>query len=206
MLRVGLTGGVACGKTTVAEMLRRRGAHVIYADEIAHQLMAPGQPVYQEVVKRFGAGVLQADGHIDRAKLAEAAFGAGRVKELNLIVHPPVIARQEQWMAEVGRKDAHAIAVVEAALILEAGVGRRFDKLVVVTCKPEQKAARYAARHKISEEAARAEVARRSAAQIADAEKAAAASFLIDNSGSREQTEQQVEKLFAELQRLAQQG
>ncbi|HXZ27777.1 MAG TPA: dephospho-CoA kinase, partial [Terriglobales bacterium] len=78
---MGLTGGVACGKTTVAEMLRARGAHIVYADEIAHQLMAPGQPVYQEVVKAFGPGVLQPDGQIDRAKLAEAAFGAGRVKE-----------------------------------------------------------------------------------------------------------------------------
>ena len=206
MLRVGLTGGVACGKSTVAEMLRQRGAHIIYADEIAHQLMHPGEPVYKEVVKRFGPGILQADGQIDRAKLAEAAFGAGRIKELNRIVHPPVIARQEQWMAEVGQKDPHTIAVVEAALILEAGVGRRFDKLVVVACKPEQKAARYAARHSISLEAAQAEVARRSAAQLPDAEKAAAAHYLIDNSGSREETERQVEKVFAELQKLAQQS
>ncbi len=203
MLRVGLTGGVACGKTTVAEMLRARGAHIIYADQIAHQLMTPGQPVYQEVVKRFGAGILQPDGQVDRARLAEAAFGAGRIQELNRIVHPPVIARQEQWMAEVGKKDAHAIAVVEAALILEAGVGRRFDKLVVVTCRPEQKAVRYAARHKISEAAARAEVERRSAAQFPDAEKAASAHYLIDNSGSREETERQVEKVFAALQQLA---
>ena len=203
MLRVGLTGGVACGKTTVAEMLRRRGAHIIYADEIAHQLMSSGQPVYKEVVKRFGSGVLQADGQIDRAKLAEAAFGAGRIKELNMIVHPPVIARQEQWMAEVGQKEPHAIAVVEAALILEAGVGRRFEKLVVVACQPEQKAARYAARHGISLEAAQAEVARRSAAQLPDSEKAAAANFLIDNSSSREETERQVENVFAELQKLA---
>jgi dephospho-CoA kinase len=206
LLRVGLTGGVACGKTTVAEMLRRRGAHIIYADEIAHQLMAPGQPVYQEVVKRFGPGILQPGGQVDRARLAEAAFGAGRVKELNMIVHPPVIAQQEQWMTEAGKKDAHAIAVVEAALILEAGVGRRFDRLVVVTCRPEQKAARYAARHGISQEAAQAEVARRSAAQLPDSEKAAAAHFLIDNSGSREETERQVEKVFAELQKLARQS
>lgn len=203
MLRVGLTGGVACGKTTVAEMLRRRGAHIVYADEIAHQLLAPGQPVYKEVVKAFGAGVLQPDGQVDRARLADAAFGRGRVQELNQIIHPPVIARQEEWMTQVGKQDAHAIAVVEAALILEAGVGPRFDRLVVVTCKPEQKAVRYAARHKISEEAARAEVARRSAAQIPDAEKAAAAHFLIDNSGSREETERQVERLFAELHKLA---
>ena len=206
MLRVGLTGGVACGKTTVAEMLRQRGAHIVFADEIAHQLMRPGQPVYQEVVKRFGPGIVQADGQVDRAKLAEAAFGAGRVKELNMIVHPPVIALQEQWMTEVGQKDPHAIAVVEAALILEAGVGRRFDKLVVVTCKPEQKAARYAARHRISEAAAKADVARRSAAQLPDSQKAAAAHYLIDNSGSREETERQVEKVFAELQQLAQQS
>ena len=203
MLRVGLTGGVACGKTTVAEMLRRRGAHIIYADEIAHRLMSPGQPVYEEVVKRFGRGILKSDGQVDRAKLAEAAFGAGRVKELNTIVHPTVITQQEQWMTEVGQKDPQAIAVVEAALILEAGVGRRFDKLVVVTCKPEQKTARYAARHRISEAAAKADVARRSAAQLPDSQKAAAAHYLIDNSGTREETERQVESLFSELQKLA---
>jgi dephospho-CoA kinase len=203
LLRVGLTGGVACGKTTVAEMLRRRGAHIIYADEIAHRLMSPGQPVYEEVVKRFGRGILKSDGQVDRAKLAEAAFGAGRVKELNTIVHPTVITQQEQWMTEVGQKDPQAIAVVEAALILEAGVGRRFDKLVVVTCKPEQKTARYAARHRISEAAAKADVARRSAAQLPDSQKAAAAHYLIDNSGTREETERQVESLFSELQKLA---
>ncbi|HYX68414.1 MAG TPA: dephospho-CoA kinase [Terriglobales bacterium] len=200
---MGLTGGVACGKTTVAEMLRRRGAHIIYADEIAHRLMSPGQPVYEEVVKRFGRGILKSDGQVDRAKLAEAAFGAGRVKELNTIVHPTVITQQEQWMTEVGQKDPQAIAVVEAALILEAGVGRRFDKLVVVTCKPEQKTARYAARHRISEAAAKADVARRSAAQLPDSQKAAAAHYLIDNSGTREETERQVESLFSELQKLA---
>lgn len=203
MLRVGLTGGVACGKSTVAEMLRRRGAQVIYADAIAHQLLEPGQAVYREVVRCFGPEVLEAGGHIDRAQLADAAFGTGRIQELNRIVHPPVIARQEQWMAEMEQQDPQGVAVVEAALILEAGVGRRFDKLLVVTCRPEQKASRYAARHHISEEAGRAEVERRSAAQIPDAEKVAAAHYVIDNSGALEETERQVDQVFAELQRQA---
>ena len=203
MLRLGLTGGVACGKSSVGQMLEKRGAYVIRADEIAHELMRPGQPVYEEVVKQFGREVLQPSGEIDRAKLAQAAFGGGRVQQLNKIVHPAVIARQEQWMAALGQQHPDAIAVVEAALILEAGVGRRFDKIMVVTCKPEQKAQRFAARQKVSEEQARAEVERRSKAQLPDSEKIAAASYVIDNSGTPAETEAQIERVFPELQKLA---
>lgn len=203
MLRLGLTGGVACGKSSVGQMLEKRGAYVIRADEIAHELMRPGQPVYDEVVKQFGREVLQPSGEIDRAKLAQAAFGGGRVQQLNKIVHPAVIARQEQWMAALGQQHPDAIAVVEAALILEAGVGRRFDKIMVVTCKPEQKAQRFAARQKVSDEHARAEVERRSKAQLPDSEKIAAASYVIDNSGTIAETEAQIERIFPELQKLA---
>src|SRR5205085_10488571 len=126
VLRVGLTGGIACGKTLVSDMLAARGAHVIQADQIAHELMQPGQPVYDEVVRRFGREILESDGKISRPKLAEAVFGGGdhgrsRIQELNRIVHPAVIRRQEEWMDDVGRLDPNAIAVVEAALIVEAG-------------------------------------------------------------------------------------
>jgi len=105
LLKVGLTGGAACGKSKVGELFAARGAQVVRADEIAHQLMAPGQPVYQEILRHFGGGVLDADGAINRQKLAEAAFGGGRVEELNRIVHPAVIAHQDRWMAEIGARD-----------------------------------------------------------------------------------------------------
>jgi len=208
LLRVGLTGGVACGKSTVSQMLVGHGALVLQADKVARELMQPGSPVFDEVVRCFGREMLDHDGHIDRQKLATAAFfpaadGSTRIAELNRIVHPAVIARQEQWMDEIAREHSDAIAVVEAALILEAGVGSRFDRIVVVTCSPEQKVERFAARHGISLEDAALEVARRSAAQLPESEKVRAADFVIDNSESLVETERQVEKVMAALRRTA---
>jgi dephospho-CoA kinase len=203
MLKVGLTGGVACGKSTIGEMLAARGAYLVRADDIAHQLLQPGQAVYEKVRQHFGPSILHQDGSIDRLKLAEAAFGGGRVEELNRIVHPAVIAHQDQWMEETGRRDAEAVAVVEAALILEAGVRRRFDKLIVVTCRAEQKAERFAARQKLPLAAARAEVERRSAAQMADGQKERSADYIIDNSGDLAAAERQVDALWPKLRRLA---
>lgn len=205
MLKVGLTGGVACGKSTIGQMLVTRGGHLIRADEIAHQLMEPGQPIYEEVVKHFGRSILQVDGSVDRPKLASAAFGGGRVEELNRIVHPAVIDFQNRWMEETGRKHSGAVVIVEAALILEAGVQGRFDKIIVVTCQAEQKPERFASRQRLSLADARAEVERRSAAQIADEEKVRSADFVIDNSGTLADAERQVDALWPELQRLAQQ-
>ncbi len=203
MLKVGLTGGVACGKSTVGEMFVARGARLIKADEIAHQLMRPGQPVYQEILEHFGRGMVHEDGTIDRQKLAQAAFGGGRVEELNRLVHPAVIAHQERWMEEEAARHRHAVVIVEAALILEAGVQKRFDKIIMVTCRPEQKAARFAERQGITDEGARQEVERRQAAQRSDEEKIRAADYVIDNSGSRAETERQVEQVFRELKQLA---
>lgn len=203
MLKVGLTGGVACGKSTVGEMFVERGAKLIKADEIAHQLMRPGQPVYQEVVQHFGRGIVQEDGTIDRQKLARAAFGGGRVEELNRLVHPAVITHQERWMEEEAARHRDAVVIVEAALILEAGVQKRFDKIIMVTCRPEQKAARFAQRQGVTDLAARQEVDRRQAAQRPDEEKIGAADYVIDNSGSRAETERQVEQVFRELKQLA---
>ena len=203
MLKVGLTGGVACGKSTIGQMLVARGAHLIRADEIAHRLMQPGEPVYEEVVRHFGRSIVQPDGTIDRRKLASAAFDGGRVEELNRIVHPAVISFQNRWMEETGKQHPDAVVIVEAALILEAGVQGRFDKLIVVTCRSDQKPERFANRQKLSLADARAEVDRRSAAQIADEEKAHAADFVIDNSDSIESAERQVDALWPELQRLA---
>lgn len=204
MLKVGLTGGIAAGKSVVGKIFAALGVHVIQADEVAHQLMQPGEPVYQDVVRHFGAGILDPDGSVNRARLAQQAFGKpSRIDELNHIVHPAVIRRQEEWMAEVEQRDPNAIAMVEAALILEAGIARRFDRLVVVTCRPEQRIARWAQRLKVDEDTARREVTRRMAAQLPDEEKIKAADYVIDNSGSLERTETQVRAIYAKLQQGA---
>jgi dephospho-CoA kinase len=205
LLKVGLTGGIASGKSVVGEMFVALGVHLVQADQIAHELMQPGQAVYEEVVRQFGTGILNSDGSVNRPALAEAAFGGGgggsspRVAELNRIVHPAVIRRQDEWMEEVGRRDGHAIAMVEAALILEAGAARRFDRLIVVTCREEQRVQRFAQRLKIDVEAARREVRRRMAAQWPDEEKIKAADHVIDNSGSLDATQMQVRQVWAQL-------
>ncbi|MBZ5492786.1 MAG: dephospho-CoA kinase [Acidobacteriia bacterium] len=203
MLRVGLTGGVACGKSTVAKMFADLGATIVDADTIAHELYLPGHEVLQELVNHFGPEILKPNGELDRAKLATLVFDGGRVEELNKIVHPAVIRQQDQWMRSLGEKDPNAVAIVEAALILEAGVKDRFDRIMVVTCKPEQKIARFAQRTGMSEEAARADVDRRTKAQMPDEEKARRADFVIDNSGSVEETRHQVQRIYSELKILA---
>ena len=181
------------------------GAHLVQADRIAHSLMQPGEAVYNQVVKHFGRDILNPDGSVNRAKLAEAAFGSttserkSRVEELNRIVHPAVIRGQEEWMHAVSLQDPKGVAIVEAALILEAGAGERFDRLVVVTCNSEQRASRFAARQKIDLEAARKEVERRMAAQLSDEEKIKRADYVIDNCGSLEQTREQVRQVWEKL-------
>jgi len=209
LLKVGLTGGIASGKSVVGEMFLVLGAHLIQADAIAHQLMQPGEAVYQNVLQHFGAGILNPDGSVNRARLAEAAFGgseenqASRIQELNQIVHPAVIRKQEDWMAEIGRRDPRAIAIVEAALILEAGSAKSFDRLAVVTCHPEQRIQRWATRVGVDEEAARREVERRMAAQFPDEEKIKAADYVIDNSGSLDETRRRVGQVYGDLRREA---
>jgi len=204
MLKLGLTGGIASGKSAVGVMFVQLGAHLVQADAIAHWLMEPGNPVYEEVVRRFGSEMVNPDGRINRSRLAEVAFGKPggappRVKELNAIVHPAVIAHENQWMVEIAQRDPDAIAIVEAALILESGVASRFDRLAVVTCHPEQRIRRYAQRMGISEDAARAEVTRRMAVQIPDEEKIQAADFVIDNSGPLDATKRQVQQIYSAL-------
>jgi dephospho-CoA kinase len=121
MLKVGLTGGIAAGKSVVGEMFVALGAHLVQADRIAHSLMQPGETVYNEVVRHFGREILNPDGSVNRAKLAEVAFGkatapegkrTSRIEELNRIVHPVVIRSQDAWMQEMGRQDPHAVAIV----------------------------------------------------------------------------------------------
>jgi dephospho-CoA kinase len=208
VLKVGLTGGIAVGKSVVGEMFVTLGAHLVQADRIAHSLMQPGEAVYNEVVRHFGREILNSDGSINRAKLAEAAFGpanvdegkrASRIDELNRIVHPVVIRSQDEWMHGIGLQDPHAVAIVEAALLLEAGAAKRFDRLIVVTCTEDQRVARFAARQKMDLESARKEVLRRMAAQLPDEEKIKAADFVIDNSGSLDHTREQAREIWEKL-------
>lgn len=209
MLKVGLTGGIAAGKSAVGEMFVTLGACLVQADRIAHSLMQPGEAVYNEVVRHFGGEILNRDLSVNRSKLAELAFGPAtapesqrksRIEELNRIVHPAVIRSQEEWMQEMGRQNPHVVAIVEAALLLEAGTGKRFDRLIVVTCSEEQRVARFAARQKIDLESARKEVLRRMAAQLPDEEKIKAADFVIDNSGTLDHTREQVDRVWTKLQ------
>lgn len=208
MLKVGLTGGIAAGKSVVGEMFVALGAHLVQADRIAHSLMQPGEPVYNEVVRHFGREILNPDGGVNRAKLAELAFGTApdgeekrtsRIGELNRIVHPAVIRSQEEWMQAIGLQDPGAIAIVEAALLIEAGAAKRFDALIVVTCTMEQRAERFARRQRVDLEVARAEVARRMAAQLPDEEKLKLADYAIDNSGSLVRTQEQVHSVWQDL-------
>jgi dephospho-CoA kinase len=198
VLRVGLTGGVACGKSTVGRMLADLGAHFLQADMLAHQLYARGQPAYRAIVDHFGGDILNLDRTINRQHLANIVF-PDRIKELNAIVHPAVVEAQNKWMSDIERTDPDGIAIVEAALIIEAGATNDFDKLIVITCDLDKKVARYAKRANIPLEEARTEVLRRSAAQLSDDEKAAHADFLIDNSGPLEDTAFYVDILWTHL-------
>lgn len=217
MLRVGLTGGLGSGKSTVAAHLRQLGAQVVEADELGRRLMEPGQAVYDEIVRVFGNEVVGADGRLNRALLAELAFKGGRLQELNEIVHPAVIYSQQQWMDEVFERDPAAVAVVESALIFEverdaitrgesetvlANWRHRFDRVIVLTAPDELKIARYAARigaDGAGREAAAADARIRLARQIPDVEKAARADYVLENTGDVADLHAQVESLWRRL-------
>ncbi len=200
MLKVGLTGGMSSGKSVVGEMFVALGAQLIQSDVVAHELMQPGETVYAEVVRRFGVGILNADKTVNRTRLAEMAFGQPpRIEELNKIVHPAVMSRENRWIEEIAVRDRHAIAIVEAALILEAGSQNRFDRLIVVTCRSEQRARRWAAKTGVDIQSAEREVTRRMAAQLPDEEKVKAADYVIDNSGSIEATREKVKQVYERL-------
>jgi dephospho-CoA kinase len=192
VLKVGLTGGVACGKSTILAMFERRGAFIIRADEIAHELMRPGQPVYDKVVAAFGNGILESDKTISRPRLAELAFGNDRIPELNALVHPEVIRYQEEWLEHVRWREKHAIAIVEAALMIEANAHKSLDKLIVVTCSDKERIRRFQLRTGLDEDSARVEVERRMKNQLPESEKIKIADYVIDNSGDFEFAERQV--------------
>ena len=138
MLKVGLTGGIATGKSYVVSVLRELGCEVIDADAVAHQVMEPGQVAYQDIVAHFGREILAPDQKIDRAKLGAIVFAdVDQRQRLNAIVHPRVFEAQAQWMAGIADRHPDAIVIIEAALMIETGSYKRFDKLVVVYCEPE---------------------------------------------------------------------
>ena len=202
MLRVGLTGGLGSGKSTAAAILRELGAAVIEADQLGRELMEPGHGVYDQIVRTFGPEVVLPDSRLNRPRLAELAFNKGRLNELNAIVHPAVIAAQQQWMDEVFARNPAAVAVVESALIFEverdarargesdgvlADWRRRFHHILLLTAPDELKIERYVARlapDPASRNAAIADARTRLARQMTDAEKAARADFVIQNTGS----------------------
>ncbi|HEY3927768.1 MAG TPA: dephospho-CoA kinase [Candidatus Koribacter sp.] len=202
MLRVGLTGGIATGKSTIGEMFEKRGAHVIQADRVAHELMSPGHEVYDRVIAKFGREVLNSDGTINRPRLASAAF-PDKIKELNALVHPAVLDFQDHWMDKIGEKDPDAVTIVEAALLYEAKGDKRFNKIIVVRTPFETKVARFAAKTRVPYAEARMEVLRRMNAQISEEEKARRADYVIDNNGILDQTEEQVQRVWLELQEQA---
>lgn len=199
MLRTGLTGGIASGKSTVAAMLREQGFHVIEADLLAHRLMEPGHPAYEEVLREFGKEVAAPGGRIDRAKLAAIVFAdPAKLQRLNQILHPRVVEALDKELAELERKDPHGVAVVEAALLIEAGYHDRSDRLVVVWCKPDQQIERLLARGM-----SKAEAERRIAAQMRMDAKRRLADDEIDCSGTLEQTRKQVVALAVRLRQMA---
>jgi dephospho-CoA kinase len=201
MLRYGLTGGIASGKSTVARMLRELGFPVIEADRVAHQAIEPGQPAYDEVVSVFGDTILDSDKRINRSSLAAIVFNdQNKLAQLNGIIHPRVEEEMLRQFAELARSGKHTAAFVEAALIFEAGLNKKLDGVVVAWCLPEQQVARLKERGLSA-----AEAEKRIALQMPVAEKLLLATEKIDCSGSLEETPRQV-RAFAEKLRRSSQG
>jgi len=196
MLRVGLTGGIATGKTTVGEMFVELGCHLIDSDQIAHRLFEPGQAVHAAVVKEFGDGIVAADGSIDRRILGDIVFKDAQSRaRLNSLVHPAIIERQQEWLKQVEAQNPKGIAIVAAALMIEVGTYKNYDKIIVVTCTPAIQKERLRARSPLSED----QIEARIRAQMPMEEKARYADFVIDNSGPIETTRQQVAAVFNSL-------
>ena len=200
MLRVGLTGSIAVGKSFVSSVLAERGCHVLDADATAREVVAPGGEGLRRVVEAFGAGILGADGALDRARLGRVVF-ADEVKRqlLNSLLHPLIIAAQDEWLRDREREDPVGVAVIDAALMIETGSSRRFDKLIVVHCRDDVQLERLMRRDGLTREDAE----RRVAAQMPQAEKMRHADFLIDTSGTREETRARVAEVYERLRGLA---
>lgn len=199
MLKVGLTGGIATGKSYILSVFRDLGCEVTDADLVAHEVMEPGRPAFYEIVAHFGEDVIGPDGRLDRAKIGAIVFADKARREiLNSIVHPRVFEAQSNWFAEVEHRHPDAIVIVDAALMIETGSYRRFDKVIVAWCEPELQLQRLMERNSLSEQQARARID----AQMPTAEKLKFADFSIDTSYGFEDTRRQVESIHARLRQL----
>jgi dephospho-CoA kinase len=196
----GLTGGVASGKSTAARMFEKLGAKIVDADRIGHEFLASTSPAYPEIIRHFGCEILEPGGEINRRRLGAMVFAdPEELRALNAIVHPRIIARVEERAGRLAGENPGAIILVDAALIFEAGIGGRFAKVIVTWCRPEQQTERL-----IHKGLSREEAEERIAAQFPIEEKRRRADFLIDSSGSLENTLGQVQALYARLQGFAQ--
>lgn len=196
MLKVGLTGGIATGKSFVLSVLGELGCKILDADLTAREVVEPGQSAFNEIVAHFGGEIVGHDGRLDRPKLGAIVFSDSAAREkLNSIVHPKVYEAQARWLAEVEARDPHAIAIIDAALLIETGSFRRFDKLVVVYCEPQIQIERLMARNNLSREDAAARIS----AQMPSAEKLKYADFAINTSSGFEDTRRQTKNLYLQF-------
>ena len=195
-LLVGLTGGIATGKSTVNALFASPSVRVVDADALAREVVEPGTPALKQIVAEFGKEVLQPDGRLDRARLGEIVFpDAAKRKRLEAITHPAIRARFEKIMADLERAGFDGILIWDASLLVESGGIKNMDRVVVVTTDPATQLRRLMERDRCSEEAARA----RTASQMPLAVKARYADYVIDNSGSRAQTEARVREVYTSL-------
>lgn len=200
MLKVALTGGLASGKTFVGKTLEGLGCCLIQADLLGHAVLMPDGEAYRSVLEAFGRGILDEDGIIDRRLLAAEVFSnPGRLELLNSLVHPPVRERTERLLGEFAARQSDGIAVVEAAIHVETGGYRNYQKLLLAWCRPEQQIER--AMHR--DRALREEVMARLARQMPLEEKRRLADYVIDTSGTKDETVRQTERVYQELRRIA---
>ena len=196
MLRVGLTGGLASGKSFVGRALADLGCLLIQADELGHQVLEPGGEAYEGVIREFGSEIVRADGTIDRPKLAALVFhDSQRLAALNALVHPPVWARERRLLEEYAAAHPHGIAVVEAAILLETGSYRNYAKLIVAVCSEKQQIERAMSRDGMTRE----RVLDRLSRQMPLAEKIKYADYVIDTSGAKESTLAQTRVVYQAL-------
>jgi dephospho-CoA kinase len=203
MLIVGLTGGMACGKTHVARELQHLGCYILEADEIGHEAMMPGQAAYTAIVGAFGKEILHEDGTINRAALAARVFGKpAELERLNAIVHPAVHEEEKRRVAEIAAKDPHAIIVLVAAILIESGAYKNVDKIIVVTCSREQQIERalHRARH-FNASVDEAAIVARLESQMPLEKKKTFADYLIDASGTEAGTLRQTGIVWEDLKR-----
>jgi dephospho-CoA kinase len=200
MLRVGLTGGIASGKSTVGRMFVDLGCHLLDSDQLTHELLEPGQAVHDSVVREFGTQIRAHDGTIDRRILGEIVFKDPESRQkLNSLVHPAVIQRQRDWLEQTAAHDPAGIAIVDAALMIEVGTYKNYDKIVVVTCRPEIQKQRLLERSGLTNE----QIDARIRSQMPLSEKVNYADFVIDNSGDLPNTRRQVQEVNSRLRELA---